>query len=55
MMAISRPTADGELRVSSRSYFAGGSIVMTESDEHRTGRLDTVTIYQNEAVNQEEI
>ena len=46
MMEIFRPNAQGVLTICSRSYLAGGDLVMTESDEHKSGRFDTITIYR---------
>ena len=45
MMETFRPNAQGVLTISSRSYLAGGDLVMTESDEHNSGRLDTIAVY----------
>ena len=45
MMETFRTNAQGSLVISSRSFLAGGKLVMTESDEHKTGRLDTIAVY----------
>jgi hypothetical protein len=45
MVEMFRPNAQGVLTISSRSYLVGGDLVMTESDEHKTGKFDTITIY----------
>ncbi len=46
MMETFRPNTNGILSLSSRSYLAGGDLVMTESDEHKTGSLDTIAVYR---------
>ena len=45
MMETFRPDAQGALVISSRSYLAGGDLVATESDGHKSGKLDTVVVY----------
>ena len=45
MMETFRPNSQGELAISARSYLAGGDLVMTESDEHKSGRFDTIAVY----------
>jgi gas vesicle protein len=45
MMEIFRPNVQGVLAISARSYLAGGNLVTTESDEHKSGKLDTVAVY----------
>jgi len=45
MMEMFRPDAQGVLAITSRSYLAGGDLVMTESDEHKSGRFDTFAVY----------
>jgi hypothetical protein len=42
MMLMSRRNASGEMAIVSRSYFAGGELRMTESDEDGDGFLETV-------------
>lgn len=46
MMETFRPNAQGVLTITSRSYLAGGDLVMTESDEHKSGRFDTIAVYR---------
>ncbi|HWN94273.1 MAG TPA: hypothetical protein VNT99_04520 [Methylomirabilota bacterium] len=46
MLIWSKPDAQGVLRVSSRSYFAGGDMVSTESDEDRDGFFETIAVYR---------
>jgi len=46
MMETFRPNAQGVLVIRARSYLAGGDLVMTESDEHKSGRFDTVAVYR---------
>jgi len=46
MVEMFRPNAQGVLAIASRSYFAGGDLVMTESDEHKSGRFDTIAVYR---------
>lgn len=46
MLIWSKPDAKGVLRVSSRSYLAGGDMVTTESDEDRDGVFETITVYR---------
>ncbi len=46
MLIWSKPDAQGVLRVSSRSYFAGGDMVSTESDEDRDGLFETIAVYR---------
>ena len=46
MLIWSKPDAKGVLRVSSRSYFAGGDMVTTESDEDRDGVFETIAVYR---------
>lgn len=45
MMETFRPNAHGVLAITSRSYLVGGDLVMTESDEHKCGRFDTIAVY----------
>jgi outer membrane lipoprotein-sorting protein len=45
MMEVFRPNAQGVLAISARSYLAGGDLVTTESDEHKSGKFDTVAVY----------
>lgn len=45
MMETFRPNAQGVLTITSRSYLVGGDLVMTESDEHKSGRFDTIAVY----------
>jgi hypothetical protein len=45
MLAWSKPDSQGVLKVTSRSYFAGGAMVTTESDEDRNGVFETLTVY----------
>jgi hypothetical protein len=45
MIETFRPNAQGVLSITSRSYLAGGDLVMTESDEHKSGRFDTIAVY----------
>ena len=40
-----RPNSQGLLVINARSYFADGALVMTESDEHKSGKLDTIAVY----------
>ena len=47
MMETFRPNAQGVLIIRSRSYLAGGDLVMTESDEHKSGRFDTIAVYRS--------
>ena len=47
MMQTFRPNAQGVLAITSRSYLVGGDLVMTESDEHKSGRLDTIAVYRS--------
>lgn len=46
MVIWSRPNVQGVLKVTSRSYLAGGELVMTESDEDKDGVLETVAIFR---------
>jgi outer membrane lipoprotein-sorting protein len=46
LMETFRPNAQGVLVISSRSYLAGGDLVTMESDEHKSGRFDTVAVYR---------
>jgi hypothetical protein len=46
MLVWSKPDAQGVLKVTSRSYFAGGDMVATESDEDRDGLFETVAVYR---------
>jgi hypothetical protein len=46
MIETFRPDAQGVLVIRSRSYLAGGGLVMTESDEHESGRFDTIAVYR---------
>jgi len=45
MMEMFRPNAQGMPVISSRSYFAGGDMVMSECDDHKSGKLDTIIVY----------
>jgi hypothetical protein len=45
MMETFQPNVQGVLTITSRSYLAGGDLVMTESDEHKSGRFDTIAVY----------
>lgn len=47
MVEMFRPDAHGALVIRARSYFAGGDLVMTESDEHKSGRFDTIAVYRS--------
>lgn len=44
MMETFRPNTQGVLTMTSRSYFVGGDLLMTESDEHTSGRFDTIVV-----------
>ena len=44
MMETFRPNAQGVLAITSRSYLVDGDLVMTESDEHKSGRFDTIVV-----------
>jgi hypothetical protein len=46
MLIWSKPDAQGVLKVTSRSYFAGGDMVTTESDEDRDGVFETLAVYR---------
>ena len=46
MLIWSKPDASGLLKVSSRSYFAGGDMVTTEGDENRDGFFETLAVYR---------
>ena len=46
MMETFRPNAQGVLTITSRSYLVSGDLVMTESDEHKSGRFDTIAVYR---------
>jgi hypothetical protein len=46
MLIWSKPDPQGVLRVSSRSYFAGGDMITTESDEDRDGVFETIAVYR---------
>jgi hypothetical protein len=46
MLTWSKPDAQGVLKVSSRSYFAGGNMVTTEVDEDRDGVFETIIVYR---------
>ena len=45
MVEIFRPNAKGVLVISERSYLAGGDLVMTEADEYKSGKFDTIVVY----------
>jgi hypothetical protein len=45
MMESFRPNAQGVLVLGTRSYWVGGDLVMMESDDHKSGKLDTVVVY----------
>lgn len=45
LMETFRPNAQGMLVISSRSFLAGGDLVVTEGDEHKSGKLDTIAVY----------
>ena len=44
MMEMFRLNAQGVLVITSRSYLVGGDLVMTESDDHKSGRFDTIMV-----------
>lgn len=46
MLIWSKPDGQGVLKVTSRSYFAGGDMVTTESDEDRDGVFETIAVYR---------
>ena len=46
MIVWSDPNAQGVMKVTSRSYFAGGDMVTTESDEDRDGVFETLAVYR---------
>ncbi len=46
MVEMFRPNAQGVLVISERSYLAGGDLVTTESDEHQSGKFDTIAVYR---------
>jgi hypothetical protein len=46
MLSWSKPDPQGVLRVSSRSYFAGGDMITTETDEDRDGVFETLAVYR---------
>ncbi len=46
MVSWSKPDAKGDLRVSSRSYFVGGDMVTTESDDDKDGIFKTFVVYR---------
>ena len=46
MQVWSKPNARGVMTVTSRSYFTGGAMVMTESDETKDGVFKTVAVYR---------
>jgi hypothetical protein len=45
MIETFRPNSQGVMVVSARSYLVGGDIVLTESDEHKSGKFDTIAVY----------
>jgi hypothetical protein len=45
MLFWSKPNAQGVMTVTSRSYFAGGEMVTTESDEDGDGVFETLAVY----------
>ena len=45
MVEIFRPNAQGVMVISERSYMAGGDLVTTESDQHNSGKFDTIAVY----------
>jgi hypothetical protein len=47
MLVWSKPNAQGVMTVTSRSYFAGGDMVTTESDEDRDGFFETLAVYRS--------
>jgi hypothetical protein len=47
MLVWSKPNVQGILTVTSRSYFAGGNMIMTESDEDRDGVFETLAVYRS--------
>lgn len=46
MVVWSKPDAQGVLKITSRSYFAGGDMITTESDEDRDGVFETLAVYR---------
>jgi hypothetical protein len=49
MSEMFRPNPQGVLVVTVRAYYADGTLVMTESDDHKTGKLDTITVFHSGA------
>jgi hypothetical protein len=47
MLVWSKPNAQGVMTITSRSYFAGGDLVTTESDEDRDGVFETLAVYRS--------
>jgi hypothetical protein len=45
MMIVYRPNKEGMMVVASRSYFVGGDLIATESDEKHDGTLQTFAVY----------
>ena len=45
MSEMFQTNAQGALVLWARSYLAGGKLVMTECEEHESGKLDTICIY----------
>jgi len=45
LQILSRPNKQGRLAVVSRSYLAGGELVMTESDEDGDGVFERISVY----------
>ncbi len=45
MSEIYSPDAKGKLVINYRSYCVGGKSVMRESDNHKSGRLDTIVVH----------
>jgi hypothetical protein len=46
MMTTSRTNSEGKMVVSSRSFFAGGDLVMTEANEKHNSTIRTIAVYR---------
>jgi hypothetical protein len=49
MTEMFRPNLQGVLVLRTRGYYADGTLVMTESDDHKSGKLDTITVFHSGA------